>query len=394
MPAPAFYEFFAGGGMVRAGLGPGWACAFANDIDARKARSYRANWGDGGELTVGDVAEVRVDQLPGRADLMWGSFPCQDLSEAGAGAGFRGARSSAFFPFWKLVTSLAARGRAPRLVAIENVRGALTADGGASFAAICTAFAEAGYRFGPLMIDAALFVPQSRPRLFVVGVAPDVRVERERIAGFPCPPFHNPALVAAVAALPRATREKAVWWSLPHPPVANPRLADIIESETPHRAWHSERRTQDLLDLMAPLHLAKVKALRAAGARAVGAVYRRTRRTSEGGKAQRAEVRFDGIAGCLRTPGGGSSRQTVLVIEEGSVRSRLLSPRETARLMGLADNYILPETANESYHLTGDGVVTHVVRHLAEALFEPLLVNCSAATALEGVRRRVPSLDA
>ena len=174
MPSPTLYEFFAGGGMVRAGLGAGWTCAFANDFDPKKARAYRANWGDGGELTVGDVAAVRPRELPGRADLMWGSFPCQDLSEAGNGAGLGGARSSAFFPFWNLVTGLAAENRAPRIVAIENVRGALTADGGAGFAAICSAFATAGYRFGALIIDAALFVPQSRPRLFVIGVAPDV----------------------------------------------------------------------------------------------------------------------------------------------------------------------------------------------------------------------------
>ena len=46
MDKPVFYEFFAGGGMARAGLGPGWCCVFANDMDAKKASSYRANWGD------------------------------------------------------------------------------------------------------------------------------------------------------------------------------------------------------------------------------------------------------------------------------------------------------------------------------------------------------------
>ena len=41
-----FYEFFAGGGMVRAGLGSGWSCLFANDIDLKKGASYVRNWGD------------------------------------------------------------------------------------------------------------------------------------------------------------------------------------------------------------------------------------------------------------------------------------------------------------------------------------------------------------
>ena len=42
-----FYEFFAGGGMARAGLGPSWSCLFANDFDPKKAASYAANWGAG-----------------------------------------------------------------------------------------------------------------------------------------------------------------------------------------------------------------------------------------------------------------------------------------------------------------------------------------------------------
>jgi DNA (cytosine-5)-methyltransferase 1 len=58
-------------------------------------------------------------------------------------------------------------------------------------------------------------------------------------------------------------------------------------------------------------------------------------------KTQRAEVRFDDISGCLRTPAGGSSRQTVLIVEGKQVRSRLLSPREAARLMGVPDDYPL-----------------------------------------------------
>jgi DNA (cytosine-5)-methyltransferase 1 len=92
-----------------------------------------------------------------------------------------------------------------------------------------------------------------------------------------------------------------------------------------------------------------------------------------GKKVQRAEVRFDDVAGCLRTPAGGSSRQVIIVVDGKKVRSRLISSKETARLMGLDEEYILPENYNEAYHLTGDGVAVHVVRHLAEQLFEPLL---------------------
>lgn len=113
----------------------------------------------------------------------------------------------------------------------------------------------------------------------------------------------------------------------------------------------------------------------------IGGIYRRTRPDGSGGKVQRAEVRFDNISGCLRTPAGGSSRQTILVVEESRVRSRLLSPREAARLMGLPDDYILPRNYNEAYHLAGDGVAVPVVRFLAERILEPVLLYSGAERA-------------
>jgi DNA (cytosine-5)-methyltransferase 1 len=87
---------------------------------------------------------------------------------------------------------------------------------------------------------------------------------------------------------------------------------------------------------------------------------------------QRAEVRFDGIAGCLRTPGGGSSRQTIIIVEGTKIRSRLLSPREAARFMGLTDAFKLPGTYNEAYKAMGDGVAATVVTALGEQLLLPL----------------------
>ena len=186
----------------------------------------------------------------------------------------------------------------------------------------------------------------------------------------------------------------AVLWRLPAPAERGPGFASLIEDQVAERLWHSSRQTADLLGLMAPIHRAKVEAVRGAGGRALGAIYRRTRRTPDGRRVQRAEIRFDGVAGCLRTPGGGSSRQTVLIVEGGEVRSRLVTPRETARLMGLPDSYVLPSNANAAYHLTGDGVVTDVVRYLARTLFEPLLANCSPSGDANTTRRQVPSLQA
>ena len=374
----SFYEFFAGGGMVRAGLGPRWTCAFANDISPAKAASYRANFG-GDELHVGDVNDVVAGMLPGRADLAWGSFPCQDLSLAGAKAGLSGARSGAFWGFMAAILALRAESRAPRLLALENVCGALTSRGGRDFAAICEALHEAGYRYGALVIDAALFVPQSRPRLFVIALDKSIAPPADMLSGGPGDRWSPRALLTAHAGLDEATREGWLWWRLPAPRANVPPLAALIERESEDVRWRSSTETDALLALMAPLHLARIETLTRSGGRHVGAVYKRIRPDGAGGKVQRAEARFDGLAGCLRTPAGGSSRQSIIEIEAGRVRSRLLSAREAARLMGLDDAYVLPRRYNDAYRLAGDGVAAPVVRFLARELFEPLLLAPAVA---------------
>ena len=370
-PLPQVYEFFAGGGMLRAGLGDGWRCAFANDIDPRKAAAYRENWG-GEELAVGDIGALTPADLPGQADLMWGSFPCQDLSLAGAGAGLGGARSGTFHAFWNLARGLATEGRAPRIVAVENVCGALTSRGGRDFEILCRTWAEADYVFGALVVNADRFLPQSRPRLFVVGVRADVEIDPALVCREPEEPFHPAALRRAAGRLPADVRTRMAWWRVPPPEGRTRSLAETVEADAPGMRWHTTAQTARVLELMAPLHRARVEAARTAGGRHVGALFRRTRGDAKGRKVQRAEVRFD-MAGCLRTPGGGSSRQTLVIVEDGRVRTRLMTARETARLMGLEDGYRLPASYSAACHLTGDGVAAPVVRHLARHLFEPLL---------------------
>ena len=368
-----FYEFFAGGGMARAGLGAGWTCLFANDFDYKKGLTYQDNWGTGGELMIGDVRKVKTSDLPGVADLIWGSFPCQDLSLAGGGAGLKGERSGTFYPFWDVVKALIAEGRAPKIIALENVCGTLTSHEGRDFDAICKTFAAAGYRYGALVINAALFVPQSRPRLFVIGVRDDVDIDPALTSSGPIAPFHTAGLQRAFDRVGKAAQKSMVWWNIPTPPRRNQTFADLIEENPTSVAWHSAAETKQLLAMMSPINREKVKAAQRAGRRMVGGVYKRTRLDERGVKVQRAEVRFDDVAGCLRTPAGGSSRQVILVVDGDKVRSRLISARETARLMGLPDEYKLPKNYNEAYHLTGDGVAVDVVRHLAEHVFEPLL---------------------
>ena len=370
-----FYEFFAGGGMARLGLGEAWTCAFANDFDPVKSATYRANHaGAEDHFHQGDVWRLEAGDLPGRADLAWASSPCQDFSLAGARAGLAGGRSSAFFGFWRLVEALGVEGRAPRAIVIENVCGLLTS--GADFTALCAALAAQGYRFGALEIDAARFLPQSRPRVFVVATLAPVPA---RLTGDS--PFHTRLVREAQARLPAELAERWIWWRGEAPAARNSDLASLLEPDEA-AAWHTPARTQALVALMAPLHRARLDSLKASGQRAVGGLFRRMR-VENGVRVQRAEARFDGLAGCLRTPRGGSSRQTLVVVDRGQIRTRLLSPREGARLMGLPETYQLPRAATSALHVIGDGVAVPAVRWLAADILEPLLDGPPAVLAAE-----------
>lgn len=439
---PSFYEFFAGGGMAMAGLrnSGDWECLFANDIDKKKADSYKANWlknldwethepsgptaesgvpaddckSDGarvGHLRVCDVAKVTTRDLKGQADLVWASFPCQDLSLAGNGAGLSGDRSGTFLPFWKLVKALRDEKRPPKLVVLENVVGALTAGKGQDFVTLGDMLATTDYRFGAVVINAVHWVPQSRPRLFIIAAYKDVPISEKLISDSPAAPWHTSTLVTAYKRLMEGSKATSrhdawVWWQLPAPPAVRKRYETLADATQPDEklklegvSWHAPRETERLLskELMNSVNREKVRQAQERSkdkkVRVVGTVYKRMR--PEGDiigyddkgkpirkKVQRAEVRFDDIAGCLRTPTGGSSRQTILVIDDGHVRSRLLSPREAARLMGLDDDYVLPEKYNDAYHLAGDGVVVDVVEFIADNILEPLLQNESEADKL------------
>lgn len=364
-----FYEFFAGGGMARTGLGEGWKCLFANDFDHKKASSYRKNWG-GSDLVVDDIRKLSISDFPEIADLVWASFPCQDLSLAGGGAGLKGNRSGTFWPFMDHIHDLSEDGRQPNIITLENVVGTLTSHKGQDFAAICQSLKEKGYIYGAIVVDAALFVPQSRPRLFIValkkGLYPCSSITK------PNPKWHTKTLQKAFDVLSDDLKDSWVWWDMPAPPKRTQKLVDIIEDNPVSTKWHNASETRALLSMMSDVNLAKVETAKASGIKMVGGVYKRTR-YQHGIKVQRAEVRFDDKAGCLRTPAGGSSRQLILVVEGQKMRSRLLSTRETARLMGLPDSYFLPNTYNEAYHLTGDGVAVPVVRHIAKHILEPLI---------------------
>jgi DNA (cytosine-5)-methyltransferase 1 len=339
-----------------------------------KCATYRANFPDV-RIEQGDVWNLAPATLP-TANLAWASFPCQDLSLAGSRRGLNAPRSGAFWGFWNVIEKLGAR--APKAIVIENVAGLLSSHNGRDFTVLITELADAGFRVGALLIDAALFSPQSRPRLFII--AHKGRIPGGLEADSPDPTFHPSNLRAAVEALPDTTHLAWVWWRLPQPTKRNADLASLLDRNPPEAMWRSAAATAKLIGQMAPLHRQRVEAALENPNWNAGAVFRRIRIENRQ-RIQRAEIRYDGLAGCLRTPAGGSSKQLLLVTENGHVRLRAVSAREAARLMGLDDNYRLPAAETSALKVVGDGVSVPVVRWLGEHLLAPLATGGSARAA-------------
>jgi len=364
-------EFFAGGGMARVGFGRGTVCLLANDIDPIKCKAYRRNFG-GGDLHKKDIRLLSPSDLPGQADVAWASSPCQDVSAAGRGVGLSGTRSGLVFAFISLMAGLAAQGRAPRVIVIENVERLIASRRGHDLAAVVEQLSNAGYRAGALVVDAEQFLPQSRRRVFILAVRHDVQIPFHLMATTPQQNWHPTGLERVLSLLSIPAQERWIWWTLPAPPHRTSVLADIVDAVPKGVTWDSRSRTKQLLSMMSPLNSEKVEAARASGELVVGAMSQRTR-VVNGERIQRIEVRFDGAAGCLLSPKGGSSCQRLLFVEGRSVRSRLLSPREAARLMGLPDRYKLPARFWDAMRLIGDGVAVPVVQHLVCHLIVPVL---------------------
>jgi DNA (cytosine-5)-methyltransferase 1 len=251
-------------------------------------------------------------------------------------------------------------------VLLENVPGFLTSHGGADFSRALQALDTLGYAVDVFQLDAAHFTPQSRRRLFVVGALTSLLDASTAAPAMMAPSETRPqALLDAIA----ATAD--VRWNvrpLPTPPQRNQRLEDILDQlpdDAP--AWWSEQRASYLLSQMSLRHRALADAMIAGERWSYGAVFRRMRR----GRSM-AELRTDGLAGCLRTPRGGSGRQILFKAGFGRYQARLLTAREAARLMG-AGEFRISSSLNDALFGFGDAVCADAIAWIATYYLDPLV---------------------
>ncbi len=369
-------EFFCGIGLMRYALErQGWGIRFANDIDAKKRDMYATHFDDAdAHYHLGDIHALAAADVP-PVSLATAAFPCNDLSLAGARRGLEGAHSSAFWGFARLLRDLG--DRRPPLVMIENVSGLMTSHNGRDLRAVLEALNDLDYDVDALLINARRFTPQSRPRLFVIAAQ---RALPDAEAGAPaltlseladCPQTAPDADVRPAALRRFIVANADLRWRLrrlPPLPDGRPRLAKIVEKLPPDDPlWWEPDRAAYLLSQMSPAHAATMREMMRRRTRAWGTIFRRVRAGQT-----RAELRTDGLAGCLRTPRGGSGRQILLEAGGGKARVRLMTPRECARLMG-ADDYQIEARPNQALFGFGDAVCVPVIEWIARRYLNPLV---------------------
>ncbi len=362
-------EFFAGIGLVRAALvEAGVDVVWANDIHPVKARLYAANF-PSDDYVVGDVRAVRGSDLPA-VDLATASFPCTDLSLAGWRRGLAGEQSGLFWEFARVLREMGAQ--RPRAVLLENVPGLATSHGGGDLRDAVAQLNALGYSCDVFQVDARWFVPQSRPRLFIVGI-PDEVGERPE-----APDDLRPQHLVDFARRNPGLRLHAspLLSSLPRRDTRT--LADVVEPLAgTDDAWWGPARTARFVASLSPLQAERLRQLRHAPAATWRTAYRRTR---DGVAVW--EVRPDPIAGCLRTARGGSSKQALVEAGAGQLRIRWMTGREYARLQGVADGFgFAGLSRNQVMFGFGDAVCVPVVAWIAREYLVPVLAGETQAPA-------------
>ena len=360
-------EYFAGIGLFRMGLeAAGWRVVYANDWSCERAQMYSGFFSEDELYEVKDIFAVTSRNIP-QATLATCSFPCIDLSLAGKRKGINGKHSGAF---WGFIDRLKEQGpQAPTIVVLENVSGWLYSNDGRDFYTTAKALNDIGYACDVFMLNARSFLPQSRPRLFMIGIRGALNTDGRLLSTY-----------RSKRLMPQRLKQlflegddiQWAWLNIPEPPpYRSTGFSEHIVEGMPSDdiRWWPEHKVEKHLAMMSASHLAMVKSLARQEGERFRTFFRRVRR-----EGQRAEVRSDDIAGCLRTAVGGSGKQFLVAVGNDSIRMRTLTPREYARLQGVPDSLpIVANTERQSLNAFGDAVCVPVVTWIATQVLHPLI---------------------
>ena len=248
---------------------------------------------------------------------------------------------------------------------LENVHGFATSHRGKDLTLALEKLADLGYSCDVFAVDARHFVPQSRPRMFIVGIRGELPAEARRSV----PPVSD-ARPEWVRRIHESHGHLGMHYiDLPDLHAGPADLRAVLQKmDRSDARWWGHEKTGAFLGSLSELQAERLGALRDANKISWRTAYRRTRN----GVAV-WEVRRDSIAGCLRTTGGGSSKQVLVEAGRGGVRVRWMTPLEYARLMGAGRYRLTSGTPNQAMFGFGDAVVVDVIRWIAQNYLVPTL---------------------
>ncbi|WP_144011186.1 DNA cytosine methyltransferase [Marinomonas posidonica] len=374
-----FFEFFAGVGLIREGLSSdNWICSLSSDVSTDKKDTYVKNYGEK-DFLLEDIWNISKDisALEGSAFLYTASFPCTDLSISGNRAGLAGIHSGTIKAFFEIIKIKKSKNEEPKVILLENVNGFLNSHNGKDIKHTIEAFSELDYYIDILEIDANFFTAQSRKRIFIIAVEKslaekEMKIKNENEEANWWTEFDSNKKIRTAQIKKVILNCPDLKWGIFKINFNNEIHNDLekyIQKNLPmtSKKWWNQTRKEYLYSQMTRTHKDRLDSLVNAKNLSYSTVFRRMRN----GKST-AEIKTDGIAGCLRTPRGGSSKQILIRSGNGSWDVRYLTSREYARLQGLRDSYKLPDIENKALFAMGDAVCVPVISFISKKILTPL----------------------
>lgn len=310
----SFIDLFCGIGGFRLALESfGANCLFSIDNNKHAVDTYDANFNSN---SYGDITLLDEKNIP-HHDILCAGFPCQAFSISGKQRGFNDTRGTLFFDVVRIV-----KYHKPKILFLENVGNLKNHDKGRTFKIILKTLRDVGYNVYYDILNASNFgIPQARKRIYIIAIRKDID-------------NHN-------FKFPQETNELIA-------------IKDILLPNDECEEFMLKREYNLDLNKVKKFNKIQNKPLR------VGTV-------NKGGQGDRIYSE-NGHAITLSADGGGNGARTGLYYIDKKIRK--LHPRETARLMGFPDDYVLNPSINQAHKQFGNSVIVDMIQYIAKEIVD------------------------
>lgn len=308
----SFIDLFCGIGGFRLALESfGAKCIFSIDNNKQAVKTYDANFNSN---SYGDITLINEEDIP-KHDILCAGFPCQAFSISGKQKGFEDTRGTLFFDVVRI-----AEFHKPKILFLENVGNLMNHDKGRTFKIIKKTLRSIGYNVYYDILNASKFgVPQSRKRIYIIAIRKDIDNHKFKF------PKETDELISIKSVL-----------------LPNDECEDFMLKKEYELDYGKIKKFNKIQNR--PLRVGTV---------------------NKGGQGDRIYSE-NGHAITLSADGGGNGARTGLYLIDGKIRK--LHPRETARLMGFPEDYIINPSINQAHKQFGNSVIVDMIQYIAKEI--------------------------